>query len=137
MRHFAAITLPSHVSDALVRHARQSAPFECCGLLIGDESAIVDLYHVQNIASEPRRMYTVDPDAYFHAIREARSRGLQVIGAYHSHPGSLAVPSPTDREHAFSGFLFVIVGLADDPPTVLGWELIAGNFAAVPLVKTA
>lgn len=129
--------MPPHVSEALMRHARESAPFECCGLLIGHESAIIDATAADNVAPTPRRAYTIDPGAYFRAVRDARGRGLQVIGAYHSHPASPAVPSLTDREHAFAAFLFVIVGLAGEQPTISAWELRAGNFAPVPLVITA
>ena len=58
-----------------------------------------------------------------------------MVGAYHSHPRSPAVPSETDRAEAFGEFLFVIVGLTADPPEFTGWTLVGGNFAAVPLVR--
>jgi proteasome lid subunit RPN8/RPN11 len=135
--HFTRVTLPQVVAAALIAHAQRSAPLECCGLLIGEDSAIVEAVATENVDRAPHRAYTVDPVEHFRAIRTARQRGLQVIGAYHSHPASRAIPSETDRSQAFSSFLFVIVGLGSDPPAIGAWELAAGNFAPVPLVLTA
>ena len=40
-----------------------------------------------------RRRYEVAPEDHFAAVRAARADGLEVIGAYHSHPASPAEPS--------------------------------------------
>jgi proteasome lid subunit RPN8/RPN11 len=58
-----------------------------------------------------------------------------VIGAYHSHPRSAAAPSATDAAQGFGDFVFVIVGLAAEPPELTAWVWAGGNFAAVPLVR--
>ena len=68
-------------------------------------------------------------------MREARARRLDVVGAYHSHPRSAAIPSATDAVAGFSDFLFLIIGLGVDPPAVAAWSWTDGNFAAVPLVR--
>lgn len=136
-RRFTTIALPQRLADAIVAHARLAAPHECCGLLLGHDRAIVDAMRAGNVAATPRRTYTIDPEGHFRAIRAARERGLDVIGAYHSHPSSAAVPSPADRRQAFPGFLFLIVGLGSDPPGVTAWQFEAGNFAHVSLVITA
>ena len=125
------------VASAIVAHARRAAPQECCGLLLGVNNEIVDALAAHNIAVDPTRRYLVDPRDHLAAVREARRRGLDVIGAYHSHPRSAAEPSATDTAEGFSEFLFVIVGLASDPPELTGWKWVAGNFEAVPLVRFA
>jgi proteasome lid subunit RPN8/RPN11 len=129
------VTLSDGVYFAIVNHARQLAPEECCGLLVGDESRILDAMPAENLAPDPVRRYLVDPRDHLHAIRTARARGLQVVGAYHSHPHSPAVPSATDASEAFSDFLFLIVGLATEPPELTAWSWSKGNFVAVPLVR--
>ena len=60
--------------------------------------------------------YLIDPEDHFAAIRGARAEGLEVVGAYHSHPSSAPVPSPTDIAEANSGsdFLYVIVSLVNE-----------------------
>jgi desampylase len=129
------VTLPDAVAHAIVRHARETAPAECCGLLLGDDASITAAVRAGNTAADPTRQYVVDPHDHFAAIRRARASGQQVLGAYHSHPRSPAVPSPTDAAAAFERFLFVIVGLAADPPELTAWRWVSGNFAAVPLVR--
>jgi proteasome lid subunit RPN8/RPN11 len=123
------------VEAAMLAHARADAPRECCGLLLGTADEIVDAIVTRNLAPNPATRYLIDPRDHLRAIRDARTRGLQVIGAYHSHPRSDASPSATDAAEGFTDFLFVIVGLAADPPQVTGWSWADGNFAPVPLVR--
>lgn len=130
------VTMPDAVVRSLVAHARREAPNECCGLLLGSGSEIVEALQATNISETPLRTYTIDPADHFRALRAARELGLDVIGAYHSHPRSAARPSATDLALAFSDFLFVIVGLGGGEPETTAWELVSGNFVAVPLVRT-
>ena len=129
------MTLPDDVAAAIVNHAREAAPDECCGLLLGNTERLTASVRARNVAPDPARRYVVDPHDHLTAIRLARARGEQVVGAYHSHPRSAPVPSATDVAQAFSNFLFVIVGLAADPPDLRAWAFAGGNFTAVPLVR--
>ena len=124
------------VVDAVCRHAARTAPQECCGLLIGVDGEVRAHHEATNTAERPEARFTVDPRDHFAAIRRAREEGLDVVGAYHSHPASPAVPSETDRAEAFADFLFVIVSLAAPEPDIRAWQLVAGNFVAVRLVRT-
>jgi proteasome lid subunit RPN8/RPN11 len=130
------VVLPAMIEAALVRHARESWPQECCGLLIGSRGVIAEARPVPNRALDPTRQYEIDPRDLLGAVRAARGRGLEVIGAYHSHPRSPARPSPTDAAGGFEDFLFVIVGLTGADAEVTAWRWMAGNFASVPLVRT-
>jgi proteasome lid subunit RPN8/RPN11 len=129
------VTLSPAAEAAIFAHARRRAPEECCGLLLGKNDDVVEAVPVANVAEDRRRRYQIDPHEHFSVIREARERGLDVIGTYHSHPRSAAVPSETDRADAFSGFLFLIAGLGVEPPELTSWTWADGNFAAVPLVR--
>jgi proteasome lid subunit RPN8/RPN11 len=120
--------------DAMERHAVTAAPEECCGLLLGTTDLIAIALPARNDAAEPLRRYEINPADHFAAIRQARKLNLDVIGAYHSHPRSEPVPSPTDLNQAFEAFIFVILGLSDGP-RVRAWRLDEGNFAEVPLVR--
>jgi proteasome lid subunit RPN8/RPN11 len=123
------------VAAAIVAHARAEAPRECCGLLIGTTTEIVDAVASGNLAEPAETRYLVDPRVHLRAMREARDRGLQVVGAYHSHPRSPAAPSATDAAEGFAQFLFVIVGLGSEPAELTAWSWADGNFTAVPLVR--
>jgi proteasome lid subunit RPN8/RPN11 len=129
-----AIAIPGVVLDDIVAHAAAEAPREACGLLVGRGREVRRSVRARNAAASPAR-YEVDPHDHFAAIRGARADGLEVIGAYHSHPAAPAEPSPTDREHAFEDFVFVIAALQPSPHA-RAWTLEAGNFAERPLVRT-
>ena len=123
------------VEAAIVAHARAEVPRECCGLLIGTSDEIVEAVRARNLAERPDARYLVDPYDHLRAIRHARARGLEVVGAYHSHTRSSATPSATDAAQGFGDFLYVIVGLGSEPPDLRAWTWDAGNFTPVSLVR--
>jgi proteasome lid subunit RPN8/RPN11 len=105
--------------ENIVTHARAAMPEECCGLLLGTESDVVEAVRTRNIADNPASRFVVDPKDHIDARRGARTRGLDVVGFYHSHPRSPAVPSETDLgEATFPDYLYLIVSLATEPPQV-------------------
>jgi len=121
--------------DAIVAHAREAAPAECCGLLLGHDGEVVAAVRTRNIAEQPSTRFFVDPKDHIHQRREARNRGLDIVGFYHSHPRSPAEPSETDRAEAgYDNHLYLIVSLASDPPAVSAYALEHGNFRALPFV---
>lgn len=131
------MTIPSHLASTIVAHARREQPRECCGLLLGSPSRIADVIPTRNVAEQPDARYIIDPVHHFVAIRLARRRGVQVVGAYHSHVASAARPSPADRDEAFAEFLFLIVSLTNpSAPDLTAWRLDDGNFVPVSLVRT-
>ena len=106
--------LPLAVRDAVVAHAREAAPRECCGLLVGSAAAIVSAVRAKNLAESPPR-FLIDPKDHIDARRNARSRGLDVVGFYHSHPASAPEPSATDlAEASYPNHVYLIVGLQDE-----------------------
>jgi proteasome lid subunit RPN8/RPN11 len=130
-------TVAAAVLEGITAHAAREQPHECCGLLLGSEGRVVAFREAANTAAQPCTHYTIDPVDHFAAVRQARHDGLDVVGAYHSHPATAPVPSATDRAEAFPHFLFVIVSLASQPPEVKGWHLVEGNFVPTRLVRTA
>ncbi len=105
--------------DVVVAHAREAAPAECCGLLIGSQACVVDAVRTRNIADDPVSRFLVDPKDHIDGRREARRRSLDVVGFYHSHPRSPAAPSARDRADAtYPEELYLIVSLMADPPEV-------------------
>jgi proteasome lid subunit RPN8/RPN11 len=103
------------VIEAIVAHARDAAPCECCGILLGRAEEIHEAVRVRNLAESPTR-YLLDPAEHISIRRDARSRGLDVLGFYHSHPRSPAEPSEADRAEAeYPGSVHLIVSVADQP----------------------
>jgi [CysO sulfur-carrier protein]-S-L-cysteine hydrolase len=121
------VRIRSTALEVIVAHAQREAPRECCGLLIGREDLIEEAWPAANLRGG-EVAFLVSPEDHFAAIRHARTTGQVVIGAYHSHPRSPAVPSPTDIEEANDAeLLHVIVSLATDPPGVRAYRIQAGS----------
>ena len=105
--------LPPAVRRAIVEHARQDAPSECCGFLIGRGNRIMFSLPTRNADSRPRTGFQIDPAEHVAIRRTLRAMvpHLEIIGVYHSHPDGPAVPSPRDiAESNYPDWLFVIIG---------------------------
>ncbi len=117
--------------DDIVAHARDAAPAECCGLLVGAGDTIVEAVRTRNLAANPAR-FQIHPEDHINARRTARHRGLEVLGFYHSHPRSGATPSATDlAEASYPGHLYLIVSVLAEPADVRLYQFEAGAFREV------
>ncbi len=87
----------------ILGHAIDGLPHEACGMLAAKpDSGDVDveaIYPCRNAAASPR-LYEVHPLDHLRADRDAESKGLQIVGVYHSHIRSDPYPSPTDVARA-------------------------------------
>ena len=103
--------------ESLRQHAEQAYPEECCGVLLGKlvaaERHVHRIVPCQNIrVDEPHKRFEIDPAELVRVQRDARERGMEIVGFYHSHPDHPAYPSPTDLEHAhWIGSSFVIISV--------------------------
>jgi proteasome lid subunit RPN8/RPN11 len=122
------VRLPAAVRDAVVAHAREAAPAECCGMLVGSAGAITSAVRAGNLSDHPSR-FLIDPKDHIRARRDARAAGLDVVGFYHSHPQSAAAPSPTDlAEASYPNHLYLIVGLAGEAADVRLYRFTGETF---------
>ncbi len=97
--------------DAVLEHAEQARPAECCGILLGDGDRILTAVRARNLAGDPDRRFVIDPSDHIAARRSARLDGLDVVGFYHSHPTSGAYPSAVDiAESSYPDATSLIVG---------------------------
>ncbi len=94
------LPIERHYIEEMIDHAREEAPFECCGILAGKDSRVLKLYRATN-AEHSRYCYTVDSQDLFRIHDECEAQGWQFVGIYHSHPETEAYPSPNDVRSAF------------------------------------
>ena len=114
--------------DVLIEHARRDAPLECCGLLAARDGIIDEAIATTNVRASPVA-FLIDPADHFKALRRTRGEGREIVGAYHSHPRSPAVPSPADLADAhYQEFVYVIVSLAGSEPDVRAYRLVSEPF---------
>lgn len=88
------------VLQAIVKHALDEAPLECCGLLVGDSEVVTHHRPMRNVLQSPVR-YAMDPLGLFQFFKELRNGRQKHLGIYHSHPTSAARPSRIDIEESF------------------------------------
>lgn len=117
----ADLVVPQHIFDELVAHARELAPYECCGLLAGTSNTVTHLYRIKNIVAlegaqnlssfDPTKVahlerlspderaeiaFVMDMQDFSAAKKDIRNQGLDLQVVYHSHPHDPARPSVTD-----------------------------------------
>ena len=83
----------------------EAYPNEACGLLVGrwkGEVARVSEVHASgNVAENPRRAFEVDPQLLLALHKCLRQSKDTLLGIYHSHPDSAALPSAHDLDRAW------------------------------------
>jgi len=138
------VVKPTHL-EAIKRHGQADYPNECCGILLGESQnecknlrEVVPLKNLRHDArraekilplDEPgreseRNRFLIDPLEQLHVEKDARTRKLDVLGYYHSHPDHPARPSQYDREHAWPWYSYVIVSVErGEPKHLTSWIL--------------
>lgn len=101
---------------AMVAHAEAAYPNECCGAMIGsgeDGAKVVRAAAPleNSFAGAQNARYELRPQDLLRADREARERGMDLIGIYHSHPDCGAYFSETDLKHSCPWYSFVVLSV--------------------------
>ena len=105
--------------DDLRSHGEEAYPNESCGILLGifsgDARAVQSAIRCPNVVGDsPHNRYAIDPVELVRAQRDARERGLEIVGFYHSHPDHPPQWSSTDLEEAhWIGCSYVITSVTD------------------------
>ena len=111
------LRLPTADYNQIRRHGEETYPHECCGVLLGntvdDERHVTTVVRCRNTRDDsPHNRYSIDPAELVRLQREARDRGLEIVGFYHSHPDHPAQWSQTDLEEAhWIGCSYVITSV--------------------------
>ena len=121
------------VYDEIRRHGVETYPQECCGVLLGDSiegrRRVVASVRAGNTRTDSaHNRYQIAPIELVKIEREARGRGLDIAGFYHSHPDHPAQWSPTDFEEAhWLGCCYVITAVAQGKAAVTNSFFLAGQ----------
>ena len=128
-----AIQLSTQQLQSIRSHGEREYPNECCGMLLGraddalkEVSEVVPLKNLRIDSSRAQELlplddpdreseknrFLIDPQQQVRVERDARARGLDVLGYYHSHPDHPARPSNYDREHAWPWYSYIILSVA-------------------------
>lgn len=111
--------------DEIVEQGRAGKPLEICGLLGGHsegEDHIVDAVYPITSDDQSPLTYSLNSGEHMRAEKDIRSRGMKVVGIYHTHPATVPYPSVTDVARAhwgewddllYPGVSYLIVSLRD------------------------
>lgn len=127
------LRLPHAVYRDLRAHGEESYPYECCGALLGRSTPegwqVASLVRATNARTDSARgRYEIAPAELVKVALEARSRGLEIAGFYHSHPDRPAHWSATDLAEAhWLGCSYVITETAKGKAALTSAFLLAGT----------
>ncbi len=111
------VNISGEMQQRIFDQMEATYPNEGGGFLLGeanaDEVTVRDIIQVQNVfaAEEQHHRYAMTPQDWMRLEDQADERGMSLIGYYHSHPDSPAVPSEYDREHALPNFVYIITSV--------------------------
>lgn len=92
-----SISLTAGQIEELVGIAKDVLPNESCGLLLGENDAVVEILPMRNVDESPLT-FSIESTELVDAYNLAERKGLQVIAIFHSHP---AQPSPSSTDIKF------------------------------------
>ncbi len=102
--------------QVMVSHAKSTYPNECCGAMIGTVDGDVKTVKI-GLAIEnaftgvQHERYELRPEDLMKADKEARARGMDLIGIFHSHPDCDAYFSETDLKNSCPWYSFVVLSI--------------------------
>lgn len=113
-----SVGLPVPLRTQIVSHLEASYPNEGGGFLLGTLDAagavaLVDIVPIANTfaTEEQWHRYAMTPQDWARLEDTADERGLTLVGYFHSHPDSPAIPSIFDRDHALPNFVYIITAV--------------------------
>jgi proteasome lid subunit RPN8/RPN11 len=126
------VILPTDLHEIIYSHLENAFPNEGGGFLVGtldgEKRTITEVHPVENVFEEEEQFHRfLAEDGAFERIEDyADSKGLSLLGYFHSHPDSPAVPSEFDRVHALPFFAYIIVSVRDGKTAETRlWELVS------------
>jgi proteasome lid subunit RPN8/RPN11 len=124
-----AIEVARRTLDEIERHAVESYPRECCGVVVGDGARerlerienIQDRLHAEDPLAHPRdsrTAYFMDPQQLYAVLRAAECESFLIRIFYHSHPDHGAYFSEEDSaratawdEPAYPGASYLVISV--------------------------
>jgi proteasome lid subunit RPN8/RPN11 len=92
----------------------------------GGTKTVTETYSISNAREEEakRNRFLIRPEELMQGERAAKTKGLEVVGFYHSHPDHPAVPSQYDLDHAWPTYSYIIVSIrTGEAGDLRSWEM--------------
>ena len=96
-----SIVLTQKEKDKLIAPAIEQQPNESCAILFGEK--IDDAWNVKEVfltenIDKSQTNFTISPEELLKGYQLAAKMHSELVGVFHSHPNSDAIPSSTDKK---------------------------------------
>lgn len=130
------LTISRNLISEIFKQAEEGYPYEICGFMIGRQDyatgsrEVTEVIQVENQNKERASdRFEISPKDYLRVEEYADSKGLQIVGIYHSHPDHPDRPSQTDRAYALEDMSYIIVSVNNaKAESFKSWCLVDGEF---------
>jgi len=101
MNKLKCVVLTQKEKDKLITHAIERQPNESCAMLLGEK--IDDAWNVKEVfltenIDKSQTNFTISPEELLKGYQLAAKMHSELVGVFHSHPNSDAIPSSTDKK---------------------------------------
>ncbi|TCN01494.1 proteasome lid subunit RPN8/RPN11 [Paenibacillus sp. BK033] len=102
MLSISTISITHQAYGQLLGICREAMPQEACGILAGTPAApeipaiVTQAYVITNVHEDPVRSFRFDPAEWVTAYFDIQKNRQSLVGFFHSHPNSSAIPSKRD-----------------------------------------
>lgn len=119
--------------DAMIQHAREDDPNECCGALAAKDGRVIAHFRIANATPSPYR-YQFDPKEHMLTMHKIEDLGAVEV-FYHSHTHSPARPSATDIRLAenWPGYYLLVSLMDKEHPDVRLYTIDLGSVSEEPI----
>jgi len=121
----ASIEISIAIRQEIVEAALSAHPQEACGILIGASTAgafsVSEMRVAANLSPTPLVHYFIAPADLLAAERRGKELRREVIGYWHSHPYSPAIPSARDLAEAWELYVYLIYSVSEG--SLRAWQI--------------
>lgn len=125
------LQLNKTIIEEITAIALAALPNESCGYLAGKNGIITKSYALTNTDQSPEH-FSFDPAEQFSTLKDVRSKKLEILANFHSHPETPARPSAEDIRLAFDpNILYGIISLAENEAVLKFFSIVKGDVKPV------
>jgi len=97
------ILLNQNQKDALIQHSEKAGLSESCAMLLGTHNDqqwnVKEVLLTRNAHSNSETSFIITPEELLQGHQLAEKKQLELVGIFHSHPDTAALPSNMDKKY--------------------------------------
>ena len=96
------ILLNQKQKDALIQHSEKAGLSESCAMLLGTHNDqqwnVKEVLLTRNAHNDSETSFIITPEELLQGHQLAEKKQLELVGIFHSHPNTVALPSNMDKK---------------------------------------